>query len=259
MQVIFDVCGYALEPDEDSSRAGWGALVRAGDATAEARDGLCSSCDPGAQTRNRADLRAVQWALHFVHEIADIGHPSGRCRNQRGRRGRARRHNGRGLADGQSLDPNRFKVTIRTASLYIIHGMQLVSQRKMYHDVWHEMDNTSSCLLAKGMQIEFEHVGEVAAIDEWNQRAQDLAKGAAGGEPHIDKFSRCVTCEIDFDDGFVTVASHFKDMHLDPAPDEEENTAVRAVQKETYNCKLCPRVLADGFALQQHLLDKHGL
>lgn len=266
MEVIFDVSGHALPSSSPDARAGWGAVVRAGDAIAEARDGLCISCDPGAQTRSRADLRSVQWALHFVHELAHIAHPSGRCRNQRGRRGQARGNGRQRLHEGEQrkreFDPACLKVVIRTESLYVIKGMQFVTQRQKYHDLWHEMDNTSACLLGKGMHIQFEHVSNRGQGDEWNERAKQLAKGAANGEPHIDKFSRCSTCEIDFEDGFVTVATHFREMHVENCGfDKEDEGGETRVEKETvtdFGCKLCPRVLADRFALDQHMLDKHG-
>lgn len=67
---MITVDGSSLDNGRADAPGGWGAAVRVGSAAVEVRNALRRTCDANQHTSNRAELRAAQWALRLVRELA---------------------------------------------------------------------------------------------------------------------------------------------------------------------------------------------
>lgn len=263
LQITTDGC--CRKNGTPCARAGWGAVLvlsnNAGEEVrAEVSSALCDGCDGNHQTNNRAELRAAQFALHFIHELCKLGHPTRSCGFNLAKIGRHRgimnkRNN---ITDARSVDGDWVSAVIRSDSTFVIRGLNGQNRQANHQEVWREMNSCKRCLVRSGCDIRFEHVYGHSG-DVYNERADTLAKSAASEAPNTTTAS-CLDCDMKFDD-YHELAGHLKGIHMQRDLEGEADLADHAEQTEDgmFICPLCPKKLKNMFGLRCHLADKHGM
>lgn len=203
----------------------------------EVQRALCPTCNEGVQTNNRAELRAAQWALHFLHEVAKLGSATHLC-------GANTVSDGRQICGGLSAQ-------IRTDSEWVVRGINGLNRVVEHEELWEEVKATHGCLTKSGMEVQMVHVRGHAG-DMLNERADRLAKKAAQRGEEADS-AWCRECGIEFADGQREMEKHFKEKHLGRDLKMEDEI----FGTTGFRCKFCPRQVKSEGALVQHLRDKH--
>lgn len=264
-EVSISIDGSALYNGQQCAVGGWGAVIYVNGAVAEACASLCPNCDPGPQTNNRAELRAVEWALGFVHELAKLGHPLASCARRISRRAPrnalVERHAG-SMNDSRPVDGHLLNVVIRTDSEYVVNGWRGVNRRVAHLDLWRQVSIIARCMTRNGMSLSFEHVR--AHAGDWpNERADELAREVVMGVDRLGEHTTmdacCITCEEDFGGDHIELARHIKEEHM--LRDLEAETTCVTVFADSdgvWRCNFCQRAFRSRFALLQHVEDKHA-
>lgn len=256
------VDGSAINNGMPHATAGFAIVVRLNRATAEFHSALCPNCDAGVHTNNRAELRAAQSALNFLHELAKIGH------HRRYRPGPAQGFNRPEedhtcVTDHRIMDGNRIAATVYTDSTFVERGATRNNRQNSHKDLWGIVNNTIRTLTGCGMELYFCHVGGHSG-DPDNDRADYLAREMAlmsydSEEQDYPREACCVTCGTNFD-SLADMAVHFKHVHMGRHVFEESfhQAIYDGSSSGMYQCSMCERVLQSGHSMKQHIRDKHG-
>lgn len=240
--ITLTVDGSSKRNGQPSATAGFGVVISSGSRiVTEVQRALCPTCNDGLQTNNRAELRAVQWAMCFLHEMAKLGSPTSLC-------------GANTVGDGRFINGSQLTGSIRTDSEWVVRGVRGHNRTIVHEELWQEVlatkVATKDCLAGCGMNVEVVHVKGHAG-DGMNQRADRLAKNAAQGGQEAD-WSWCRECAIELGRDWE-VEVHFKERHLGRDLEMEDEV----FGTSGYRCKFCVRMVKSEFALVQHLRDKH--
>lgn len=255
--VMITVDGSVLRNGRVDSVGGWGAVITLPYAQAELYAPLCKICDGVRHTNIRAELRAVKWAFAFAHELAKLGHPLGRCMNQDP-------VNEDVMNDARPVSGDTIKLVVRTDSEYVVRGWSGRNVRRSHLDLWEKIDCIAACMRNNGVDLKVRHVRGHAG--DWaNERADQLARTAALEKDWDEECdimnAKCQTCDVDFGNDYVALASHLKEMHMERDVGEEtaallEDILIR-LDNGLWACGLCEKVCRSRFALKQHVEAKH--
>lgn len=237
--ITITVDGSSTRNGYYSASAGFGVVISCGSRIVmEVQSALCPTCNEGMQTNNRAELRAAQWALHFLHEVAKLGSATHLC-------------GANTVSDGRSICGSEVSARICTDSEWVVRGINGLNKVVAHEELWKEVKATYRCLTSSGMDVDVVHVRGHAG-DRLNERADRFAKKAAQRGQEADS-AWCRECGIEFGEGTREIEMHFKKKHLDRDLELEDE-----VFGTTYTCMFCPRQVKSEFSLMQHLRDKHG-
>lgn len=256
------VDGSSINNGYDDAKAGWGAIItQDGEQIAHAFRALCKNCDRGKQTNNRAELRAAQFALHLLHEVAKLGRPYCVESSHERRRSRKRLQLS-GIRDERRLMfSDKFHASLRSDSSFVVNGLKGLNRHRVHSDLWKEMSSCLRCLVNHDMKIDIEKV-KAHSGDMENERADELARNAADLHHGEGLTWVCTVCDQSSNDGDAeSLATHIKACSLKRNLEVENhaNDAMLMDEDGMFSCSKgeCPKRFSSRFALEQHIQAKH--
>lgn len=267
-----DICTAVFPPSGaiPTSTAVWNAHISINGSLLHLTRSLCPTYDVGAsRSTERAALRALQFSLHFLHEIAKLGFPLGHacavggvCSSTRVTPGATfgtsstvfsngmspLSHSIMHVADVRPREARWMVADVRLATPWLVATLQgrIPPPHQQHLEVWNELMRTARCLHNGGALLRF-----------------TTAMVPRKRPPPLGPCSLRAVCEacagLEFA-GEVELAMHAKDLHLGRDGALENALLERALcwPDGGLKCPKCERIVQSVDALYQHYEGKHG-